>query len=52
MPNLNNKVALITGARRGMGRAHALILAKYGAKVIVTDIDLDECQKVVEEIKK
>ena len=52
MPNLNNKVALITGARRGMGRAHALTLAKYGAKVIVTDIDLDECQKVVEEIKK
>ena len=52
MPNLNNKVALITGARRGMGRAHALILAKYGAKVIVTDIDLDECQQVVEEIKK
>ena len=52
MPNLKNKVALITGARRGMGRAHALTLAKYGAKVIVTDIDLDECQKVVEEIKK
>ena len=52
MPNLNNKVALITGARRGMGRVHALTLAKYGAKVIVTDIDLDECQKVVEEIKK
>jgi len=52
MPNLKNKTVLITGARRGMGRAHALILAKYGAKVIVTDIDLDECQQVVEEIKK
>ncbi len=52
MPNLKNKVALITGARRGMGRTHALTLAKYGAKVIITDINLEECQKVVEEIKK
>lgn len=52
MPNLKNKTVLITGARRGMGRAHALTLAKYGAKVVVTDINIDECQKVVEEIKK
>ena len=52
MPNLKNKVVLITGARRGMGRAHALALAKYGAKVVVTDISQEECQQVVEEIKK
>jgi len=52
MANLKNKTALITGARRGMGRAHALVMAKYGAKVVVTDIDQKECQKVVEEIKK
>lgn len=51
MFNLKNKVALVTGARRGMGRSHALALAAQGAKVVVTDIDLDECQKVVEEIK-
>jgi len=52
MPNLTNKVVLITGARMGMGKAHALTLARYGAKVAVTDIDQEDCQKVVEEIKK
>ncbi|MEK7590540.1 MAG: SDR family NAD(P)-dependent oxidoreductase [Patescibacteria group bacterium] len=51
MFELKNKVALITGARRGMGKSHALALAKQGAKVVVTDIDLAECQFVVDEIK-
>ncbi len=51
MFDLTNKVALITGARRGMGKAHALALAKQGAKVIVTDIDAGECQPVADEIK-
>lgn len=49
---LKNKVAIITGARRGMGRTHALLLAKEGVKVVVSDISLKDCQKVVEEIKK
>ncbi|MFH1423570.1 MAG: SDR family NAD(P)-dependent oxidoreductase [Candidatus Nealsonbacteria bacterium] len=52
MANLKNKVAVVTGARRGMGRAHALALAKAGAKVVVADIALEECEKVVQEIKK
>ena len=34
-----------------MGRTHALALAEQGAKVAVTDIDLAECQKVVDEVK-
>jgi len=51
MFNLNGKVALVTGARRGMGKSHALALAAQGAKVVVTDIDLNECQLVVDEIK-
>lgn len=51
MFELNNKVALITGARRGMGKSHALALAKQGAKVVVTDVDAAECQLVVDEIK-
>ncbi len=52
MADLKNKVAIITGARRGMGRAHALALAQAGAKVVVADISQEECEKVVEEIKK
>lgn len=52
MFELKNKVAIITGARRGMGRTHALILAKAGAKVVVSDISQEDCEKVVEEIKK
>lgn len=51
MFDLKNKVALITGARRGMGKSHAIALASQGAKVIVTDIDEKECQAVADEIK-
>ncbi len=52
MYNLKNKVAIITGARRGMGKADALALAKAGAKVVVSDISQEDCQKVVSQIKK
>jgi len=50
--DLTGQVAIITGARRGMGRTHALTLAKAGAKVVVADISLEDCQKVVDEIEK
>ncbi len=52
MLNLKNKIAIITGARRGMGKTHALVLAKAGAKVVVSDISEEECLLVVDEIKK
>ena len=50
--NLKGKVAIITGARRGMGRSHAITLAKAEAKVVVADISLEDCEIVVDEIKK
>jgi NAD(P)-dependent dehydrogenase (short-subunit alcohol dehydrogenase family) len=50
--DLKGKVVIITGARRGMGRSHALAFAKEGARVVVSDISLEDCQKVVEEIEK
>lgn len=51
MFDLKNKIALVTGARRGMGKSHANAMASQGAKVVVTDIDEKECQAVADEIK-
>jgi len=45
-----NKVALITGASSGMGKADAILLAKEGAKVFLTDIDEVNGQKVADDI--
>lgn len=50
--DLRGRVAIITGAGRGMGRTHALTLAQAGAKVVITDINLENCENVLKEVKK
>lgn len=47
---LKDKVALITGAASGMGRAQAELFAKEGAKVIAADINLEGVTEVAEKI--
>ena len=57
---LDGKVAIVTGAGNGIGRSHALLFAKEGAKVVVNDLggprdgsasDSSAAEKVVAEIK-
>lgn len=51
MIRMNGKIAMITGAGCGIGRASALLMAKEGAKVVLTDIQADKLAAVVEEIR-
>lgn len=58
---LSGRTAIVTGAGRGLGRAHALMLARHGANVLVNDlgssaagvgVDQTPAQEVVAEIEK
>jgi len=50
--NLDGKIALVTGASRGIGESIAKLLAQQGAHVIVSSRKLEGCQAVVDQIKE
>lgn len=49
--NLVNKVAIVTGAGRGIGKAIAIALAREGANIIAIDVDIQTAEEVAREIK-
>jgi NAD(P)-dependent dehydrogenase (short-subunit alcohol dehydrogenase family) len=48
---LENRVAIITGAGKGLGRTHALAMAHDGARIVVNDLDTDAANDVCREIR-
>ncbi|MDO9350164.1 MAG: 3-oxoacyl-[acyl-carrier-protein] reductase [Deltaproteobacteria bacterium] len=48
---LSGKVALVTGAAQGIGKAIAMLLARNGADVVVSDINLEKAQETTNEIQ-
>ena len=50
MAVLDDKVAIVTGSARGIGRATAELLAEHGAKVLINDLDGDVAEQTASEI--
>ncbi len=48
--DLSGRVAIVTGAGGGLGREHALLLARRGAKLVVNELDAAAAERVVAEI--
>jgi 3-oxoacyl-[acyl-carrier protein] reductase len=48
---LDDKVAIVTGSARGIGRATADLLSEHGAKVLINDLDGDVAEQAASEIK-
>ena len=46
MDRVKNKVAIVTGGASGLGKSSAILLAREGAKIVVTDIDEENGNQV------
>lgn len=51
MDRVKNKVAIVTGGASGLGKSSAILLAREGAKIVITDVDDENGTKVVQDIK-
>ena len=49
MGDLTGKVAIVTGAGRGLGREEAIQLAKQGARVVINDIGIPAAEEAAQE---
>ena len=52
MGRLDNKVAIVTGGARGLGKVFCMALAEEGARIVVADILKDEARQTAEEIRE
>ena len=52
MSGFGGKVAIVTGGGSGLGEAIAKLLAKKGAKVVVSDINMKGAERVAKEIER
>lgn len=52
MGRMNEKVAVVTGAASGIGRATALLLGREGARVVLTDVDTPRGEAVAQELRE
>jgi len=51
MASLDGRVVIVTGAARGLGREHALLMAAEGARVVVNDVDAEDAAATAAEIR-
>ena len=50
--DLKGKTAIVTGGGNGIGKATAILLAKYGANIAIGDFNLEAAEEVAKEIRE